>query len=776
MPPTKARSARRGADEDAFVFRHAASALWQEDVTALLSLAGKWKKAGVGNVRAHLLRHPSVLQEALAAITTVSVNEAALRLYEADDWRAVASPWDPRCAELYAPAGADIVASVVDGEDGAEVPCRARTASGRPLDLVLRLHPPRPKDGYPWLLINALPTEQGLDDERRLMRTLIDSLPDCIFMKDRHHRFLLANKTLAEMMGAADFAGLVGKTDRDFYHAERAAEFEAEERAVMDRGETRVDKAGAREVRGSTRWFSVIKVPLRDRNGDIIGLVGISRDVTAQKVAEDELSAERTYLTALIDNSFDYIYFKDRQSRFLKTSRAHARLFHLDPAQVVGKSDFDFFSAEHARAAFVDEQRIIQTGEPVVDLEERETWPDRTDTWVTTTKLPLRDAAGTIIGTFGISRDITLRRQIEEKNLLLAAMVEHSNEAIIGIDLEDRVTSWNRGAEKVFGYNAEEREGKPIDSLIAPEGTPPVQSPKEAPSQRGRVRQFETTVTRKDGKQIFVASTLSLIEDSKGRIVGTTLISRDVTEQKALLAQVIRAQRLESLGTLAAGIAHQFNNINAAVKGYLDVAAGEEGVPDSVLSWIREALKGVQRSMEITDRLQSFGSAAHARLEAIDLAEIVPTLLPLFDAQAKEQGVAVRREMAPAVVRASRSTLSFVVTSLVNNSLHALLDRPVRQITLRSRSLEAYCVLEVADTGCGISAENLPRVFTPFFTTKGEWSEPGSPQARVKGVGLSLSVCQSTVAEQGGWIEVESPPGDGATLRVWLPSAAKATE
>jgi two-component system, sensor histidine kinase and response regulator len=900
MPPTKARSKRGASDEDRFVFRHAAAALWEEDVSALLALAGKWKKAGVDDVRAHLRGNPEVLREALAAITTVAANGAARRLCGARTPGDPCSPWDPLLTESAPDAAAAIVAAVVEGEDGARVPSRLQAADGSPLDL--QLHPPDPKAGYPWLLVNAVGSgdrareqsilravvdaipdqlfvkdregrfvfanrqladwtgeqsprdllgktdldyfpremaekfraddraivasgqtmtnieedirsaegenrsvlttkvllhdpagrvvgvigmvrditrrkrlERSLDDERRLMRTLIDSLPDGIFMKDRQGRFLLANRVLAEVMGIRSPEELIGKTDRGFYPAERAASFEGEEKRVLEGGQTLVNEAEAWDVNGSRRWLQLTKIPLRDREGLITGLVGVGRDVTMQKNAEGELAAERTYLKALMDNSFDYIYFKDRQSRFLKTSRAHAKLFGLDPTQVVGKTDFDFFSPEHARAAFDDEQRIIQTGEPAVDLEERETWPDRTDTWVTTTKLPLKDATGRIIGTFGISRDITQRRQIEERNLLLAAMVEHSNEAIIGVDLEDRVTSWNRGAEKVFGYRAEEMEGKSIIPLIAFKDSPLLASAKGSLGQRGRVHQFDSTVQRKDGKQVFVSSTRSLIEDSKGRIIGTTLISRDVTEQKALLAQVIRAQRLESLGTLAAGIAHQFNNINAAVKGYLDVAAGEDGVPQNVQSWIREALKGVLRSVEITERLQSFGSAAHARQEAIDLAEIVPTLLPLFDAQAKEQGVVVHRQVVPAVVRASRSTLNFVITSLVNNSLHALLDRPVREITLRSRPQEAYCVLEVADTGCGISGENLPRVFTPFFTTKGEWSESGSPQARVKGVGLSLCVCQSTVAEQGGWIEVESLPGEGTTIRVWLPSAGTVT-
>jgi PAS domain S-box-containing protein len=147
-----------------------------------------------------------------------------------------------------------------------------------------------------------------------------------------------------------------------------------------------------------------------------------------RKQAEEELAWERYLLKTLMDNVPDAIYFKDTGSRFIRTNRAHAeRWFGLsDPAQAVGKTDFDFFSEDHARQAYEDEQEIIRAGQPLLNMEERETWPDRPDTWVLTSKMPLRDEKGEIIGTFGITRDITARKRAEEKiehlNLVLRAI------------------------------------------------------------------------------------------------------------------------------------------------------------------------------------------------------------------------------------------------------------------------------------------------------------------------------------------------------------------
>jgi PAS domain S-box-containing protein len=172
--------------------------------------------------------------------------------------------------------------------------------------------------------------------------------------------------------------------------------------------------------------------------GKVYGLLSVSlpRDLTAdeeeralfEEVAgdiafalhnaeqEEALAWERYLLKTLMDNVPDAIYFKDTDSRFIRTNKAHAgRWFGLsDPAQAVGKTDFDFFSEQHARQAYEDEQEIIRTGQPLLNMEERETWPDRPDTWVVTSKMPLRDEAGHIVGTFGLTRDITDRKRAEE--------------------------------------------------------------------------------------------------------------------------------------------------------------------------------------------------------------------------------------------------------------------------------------------------------------------------------------------------------------------------
>ena len=171
--------------------------------------------------------------------------------------------------------------------------------------------------------------------------------------------------------------------------------------------------------------------PYRDDNANVSRIVGVAWDVTERRKTELSLAKERNLLKTLMDNLPHAIYFKDLDSRFVAVSRALTHSFgKTDPVEIIGKTDHDFFSTEHAEGALADERKIIRTGKPIVDYEEKETWPDRDDTWVSTTKMPLRDAQGKIIGTFGISRDITAKKRAAEKLARLTEELRAKNESL----------------------------------------------------------------------------------------------------------------------------------------------------------------------------------------------------------------------------------------------------------------------------------------------------------------------------------------------------------
>jgi phosphoserine phosphatase RsbU/P len=168
-----------------------------------------------------------------------------------------------------------------------------------------------------------------------------------------------------------------------------------------------------------------------DKQGKAMRVTGVSWDVSERSRMENALKRERFLLKTLMDNLPDSIYFKDKESRFIAVNRAMAVLFGLeDPGDLLGKTDADLFASEHAQAALRDELEILRTGQPLVNIEEKETWPDGHETWVSTSKLPLRDPNGNIIGTFGLSRDITEKKRAERKLAALAKELREKNEAL----------------------------------------------------------------------------------------------------------------------------------------------------------------------------------------------------------------------------------------------------------------------------------------------------------------------------------------------------------
>ena len=313
--------------------------------------------------------------------------------------------------------------------------------------------------------------------------------------------------------------------------------------------------------------------------------------------------------------------------------------------------------------------------------------------------------------------------------------------------------------------------GSATSALIPPELEEEARRMRERLMRGEQITHFETTRLRKDGSKAVVSLTLAAMRDADDTFVGMASIARDITAQKALQAQLNRAQRLESLATLAGGVAHQFNNINAIVRGYLEMMQSERELPARIAAYVEAACAGVQRAVDITDRLLALTEpAGPSRTLRLDV--LVRALLPLHEKRMEKEEVRLALDLAETpMVQGDEVRIRFVFSSLIVNALDSLLDRPVRMVSVRTGCAKDACYFEVADTGCGIPEEDLPRIFSPFFSAKGEWAPPGSPQARLKGVGLSLAISSSTVSEYGGSIDVKSTKGTGSTFRVLLPLA-----
>ena len=258
---------------------------------------------------------------------------------------------------------------------------------------------------------------------------LIDSLPLCMILKDLDGRVVYANQTYLDQYHKS-LDQLVGKTDFDLFPAAMAEKYHSDDRQVLVTGIAMHHHEEHVHADGALAWVEIFKTPWFDNEKRLQGIKVLFMDATEKKRTRSELDYERSLLHSLLDNIPDSIYFKDRLSRFTRISRSMADKFCFgEPWTVVGKTDADIFTSEHAIKAREDEIQIMATQSPIVSMIEKETWPNRPDTWCSTTKMPLLNENGEVVGTFGVSRDITEIKHMQDALQTATDVAERANRA-----------------------------------------------------------------------------------------------------------------------------------------------------------------------------------------------------------------------------------------------------------------------------------------------------------------------------------------------------------
>jgi len=313
--------------------------------------------------------------------------------------------------------------------------------------------------------------QEALEALRVRYFDLFDLAPVGYVVLSEQGLILEANLTsatmLAEERGALikkPITRFLFKEDQDIYYRHRKLLFETGAPQVCELRMARKD--------GALFWARVEATATQGADGRPVCRAAIS-DISERKQIEEALAREQSLLDALMDNIPDQVYFKDAESRFIRISKAQAKRFCLsDPAQAVGKTDFDIFTKNHAQPAFENERKIMRTGRPLVDLEEKEIWPDGQTAWVSTTKVPLRDRQGQIIGTIGISRDITKRKRAEASlqasESRYRQLVENAQEAIL-VAQDDFLKFVNQKTIQMTGYAEPELLSRPFPEFIHPD-------------------------------------------------------------------------------------------------------------------------------------------------------------------------------------------------------------------------------------------------------------------------------------------------------------------
>jgi PAS domain S-box-containing protein len=375
-------------------------------------------------------------------------------------------------------------------------------------------------------------------------------------------------------------------------------------------------------------------------------------------------------------------------------------------------------------------------------------------------------------------RDVSEKEQAERGLRELGAIVASSDDAIVGENLEGTITSWNAGAEKIYGYTAAETVGRNASMLVPPDRKDEV-AENVARAGTGEGFRIETTRLAKDGRLISVSLTISPIRDRTGQVVGISTSARDISERKKLEEQLRQAQKMEAIGRLAGGIAHDFNNLLSIIVGYTYVLQTSLPDDDSLRGSAQQVMHAAEKASSLTRQLLAFSRRQVMRAEVIDFNDILASMEKLLPRLIGED-VELRIVRAPNLqhVKADPSQIEQVIMNLAVNSRDAMPNGGKLTIETADVYFDAkqaahhgikpgnYVLLAVSDTGVGMDPQTRAHIFEPFFTTK----EPG------RGTGLGLATVYGIVSQSEGHIWVYSEPGQGTTFKIYFPATAAAVE
>ena len=506
--------------------------------------------------------------------------------------------------------------------------------------------------------------------------------------------------------------------------------------------------------------------PLDTKQGLLVS--NAIRDISDRRRTEEDLRR----LASIVACSDDAITSKTLEGIITSWNAGAERIYGYSSKEAIGKP-----SSMLVPMDCPDETpeilECLKRGETVDHFETVRLRKDGKEIQVEITVSPIRDEMERIVGASTIARDISGRKRREDELSRLAALVENSNDAIIGKTLDGIITHWNSGAQRIYGYSAAEIVGKSVSILFPSGGSSEIFEMMEKIKGGERVVTSDTIRVRHDGKEIHVALTLSPIKDSGGQVFGVSTVARDVTENKRLEAMFRQSQKMEAVGQLAGGVAHDFNNLLGVILGYSELLLDRMSPSDPERKSIEEIQKASERGALLTRQLLAFSRKQVLDPKVLDLNAVVKGMEKMLHRIIGEH-IELLVVLNPALgrVRADSGQLEQVILNLVVNARDAMLQGGKLTIETANVQLDAeyaaqhpstvpgpHVMVSVSDTGCGMDEKTKAHIFEPFFSTK----DLG------KGTGLGLSTVYGIVKQSEGSIWVYSEVGIGTTFKAYLP-------
>jgi PAS domain S-box-containing protein len=599
----------------------------------------------------------------------------------------------------------------------------------------------------------------------------------CVVRKDRQGHIQYVNDAFCQCFGQSR-EELMGRTDFDLFSEKAAQTLVQRDQDVMasGRGEHVIQQHVMTD--GTHQFVEVLRIPVFGEDGQAVGIEIAFWDVSEQREAESESQQAEFLLETLLQNIPDSVYFKDEKSRFIRISHAQVKHFGVaDASELIGKTDADFFGQEHAEGALADERRIMETGEPIVGKVELENWDDQDDTWCSTTKVPLRDATGKIIGTFGISRDVTqqMRAELElaRERDLLKTITTNIPDIIYVKDRCGRFITGNVATLKMYGIDSvDDLVGKTDYDFLPAEMACNYVADDQIVMRTGQpMLGQEESSQRSDGSLIWLSTTKVPLHGEDGKVMGMVGIGRDITQRKKADEELLAAKDAADSANRAkseflANMSHEIRTPMNGIIGMTELLSATtlNGEQREFLGLVQESARSLLR---LLNDILDFSKIEAGRMELeevhFNLRDCVGKAVKLLTFKAEEKGLELAGRIDPSIpnqVIGDPGRLRQIIVNFVGNAIkftedgEVVVDVNPQELTPDSALLH----VTVRDTGIGIPEEKQQKIFEEFAQAD------SSTTREFGGTGLGLTISSRLIELMGGRVWVESQAGLGTTF------------
>jgi len=629
--------------------------------------------------------------------------------------------------------------------------------------------------------------EKKVLESEKKYRDLIDNTPDLRYRTDLDGRIVFVSPSVKRLSGYSVEEALGMKMAEEIYvYPDERNEFLQK---LQENGSITDFEAQLKQKNGSIWWASTNAHFQKDEKGNILGVEGVTRDITDRKKAEDDRIKNEKDLKESQRIAHLGSWRVNMETNEVFWTAELYKMYGFDPTLPPPPytEHMKLFKPDSWQLLSTSQEKTSETGIPY-ELELETVKENGSEGWVWVRGEAVKNSAGNTIGLWGAAQDITERKRNEEKLKLQSGIITRMSEGISMVNKDSIIVYTNPAFEKMFGYDPGEMLGLHVSKLNAPIEKDPEETAEEILKSLNLTGNWvgEIQNIKKDGTSFWGAANVTILEHPK---YGKAFISvqTDISElkqakdeKKKLENKLQQAQKMESIGNLAGGIAHDFNNLLFPIIGMSEMLL--EDLPKDSLEYenAEEIFQAGKRAGDLVNQILAFSRQSEHKMSPVRVQNVLKEVLKLSRSTIPSN-IEIQQNIQQdcGLVMADPTQIHQIGMNLITNAFHAIegkngtIDIELKEITLKDNELsgsdlqpEQYIKLSVSDNGIGMSADTIQKIFEPYFTTK----EKG------KGTGLGLAVLYGIVKEHKGEINVYSELGKGTAFNVYLPLMKKLSE